>query len=87
MWKRELLKNKIYSLILVGLGALSILIEYDATFFVFTSMIGIPLFFAKENWITEINPDRKERPVGNYERQRFKKKWRGLFRPNGVRSH
>ena len=87
MWKRELLKNKIYALILIGLGALSILIEYDATFFVFTSMIGIPLFFAKENWITETNPDRKERPVASYERQIITKKRRGLFRPNGVRSH
>ena len=53
MWKRELLKNKIYSLLFVGLGALSVLIEYDATFFVFSLMIGVPLFFAKENYIMD----------------------------------
>lgn len=51
MWKRELLKNKIYSFLLILLGALSILIEYDGTFFIFTLMLGIPLFFSKENWI------------------------------------
>ena len=52
MWRRELLKNKLYSLILIGIGALSVLIEYDGTFFIFTLMLGLPLFFAKENWIT-----------------------------------
>ena len=51
MWRRELLKNKLYSLILIGIGALSVLIDYDATFFIFTLMFGLPLFFAKENWI------------------------------------
>lgn len=52
MWKRELLKNKLYALLLVIIGALSVLIEYDVTFFIFTLMLGLPLFFAKENWIT-----------------------------------
>lgn len=51
MWKQKLLKNKLYALLLVIIGALSILIEYDGTFFIFAFMIGIPLFFAKENWI------------------------------------
>jgi hypothetical protein len=51
MWRRELLKNKIYSVLFILLGALSVLIEYDGTFFIFTLMIGLPLFFAKENWI------------------------------------
>lgn len=51
MWRRELIRNKIYSLILIGIGALSAPIEYDGTFFIFTLMIGLPLFFAKENWI------------------------------------
>lgn len=51
MWKRELIKNKVYSLILIAIGALSILIEYDGTFFIFTLMLGIPLFFSKENQI------------------------------------
>ena len=52
MWKKELLKNKLYSIILIGIGALSVLIEYDCTFFILTLMLGLPLFFAKENWIT-----------------------------------
>ena len=51
MWKRELLKNKLHALLLVIIGALSILIEYDGTFFIFALMIELPLFFAKENWI------------------------------------
>ena len=51
MWRRELLKNKIYSLILIGIGALSVYIEYDGTFFIFALMIGLPLFFSRENWI------------------------------------
>ena len=52
MWKTELLKNKLYSINLIGIGALSVLIEYDGTFFIFSLMLGLPLFFAKENWIT-----------------------------------
>ena len=51
MWKRELLKNKIYSFLFILLGALSVLIEYDGTFFIFALTIGLPLFFSKENWI------------------------------------
>jgi predicted nucleic acid-binding Zn ribbon protein len=51
MWKKELLKNKLYALLLVIIGTLSIFIEYDATFFIFALMIGLPLFFAKENCI------------------------------------
>jgi len=50
MWKRELLKNKLHALLLVIIGTLSIFIEYDGTFFIFALMIGLPLFFAKENW-------------------------------------
>lgn len=52
MWRRELLKNKLYSIILIGIGALSVLIEYDGTFFILTLVLGLPLFFSKENWIT-----------------------------------
>lgn len=50
--KHELLKNKIYALILITIGVISILIEYDGTFFVLSLMLGIPLFFARENQIT-----------------------------------
>lgn len=47
-----LLKNKIIAVILILLGALSILIlEGEATFFLFTLIVGIVLFFARENWV------------------------------------
>ncbi len=51
MWKQELLKNKIYSLLLILIGVVSILIDRDGTFFIFALMIGLPMFFSKENWI------------------------------------
>lgn len=51
MWKRELIKNKIYSLILIMTGVLPILIDGDGTFFIFVLMLGVPLFFSKKNQI------------------------------------
>lgn len=52
MWRRELIRNKLYSLVLILIGAVPILIDQDGTFFIFALMLGVPLFFAKENWIT-----------------------------------
>ena len=47
-----LIKNKIIAAILILLGALSILIlEGEATFFLFTLIVGIVLFFAREIWV------------------------------------
>lgn len=51
LWNRELIKNKIIALLLVFVGALNILVNKDATIFIFTLIIGFPLFFSKENWI------------------------------------
>lgn len=51
MWKKELLKNKLYALVLILIGLVPILIERDGTFFIFALIFGLPLFFAKENWI------------------------------------
>ena len=51
MWKREVIKNNLYSVALMVVGGLYVPIEYDATAFIFTLMVGIPLFFSKENWI------------------------------------
>ena len=45
------LKNKIMATVLILLGYLSTKIEGDGTFFIFTLVIGIPLFFEKKNWI------------------------------------
>lgn len=48
----KLLKNKLYSSLLMLVGYLSmLLLEGDATVFIFTLMIGIPVFFAKDNVI------------------------------------
>lgn len=52
MWRRELIRNKLYSLVLILIGVVPILIDQDGTFFIFSLMLGLPLFFAKENWIT-----------------------------------
>ena len=43
--------NKFYSLVLMGLGALPIFIDGDATFFMFSLFIGMPMFFARKQWI------------------------------------
>ncbi len=51
MFKRELLKNKLYGAAMIGLGALSVPINLDATFLLFTLMAGGGLIFSKENWI------------------------------------
>lgn len=44
--------NKRMAVALILLGLCSIFIEMDATFFVITLMFGLPLFFARENWIS-----------------------------------
>lgn len=51
MKKKETLKNKLYAVVLILLGAMSVPINNDATAFVFILMLSIPLFFSKENWI------------------------------------
>lgn len=45
------LKNKIIATALILLGYLLTKIEGDGTFFIFTLLIGISLFFEKKNWI------------------------------------
>lgn len=51
MWKRELIKNKIYAVVIMILGMLSVPIEWDATFFFFAVLLGLSLFFSKMNCI------------------------------------
>lgn len=51
MWKKELIKNKIYAVVLIVLGTLTVPVEWDATFFLFALMVGFALFFSKENYI------------------------------------
>lgn len=53
MLRRDLIKNKIYGIIFIVLGALTIPIEWDATFFLFALMVGILLFASGENCIMD----------------------------------
>ena len=47
----ELLKNKLYALLLIACTLPVMLLESDATATVFVAMIALPMFFAKEPWI------------------------------------
>lgn len=51
--RRDLIKNKIYGIIFIVLGALTIPIDWDATFFLFALMVGILLFVSRENCIMD----------------------------------
>ena len=51
MWREELILNKIFAIIMILIGALLVPVEWDATFFLFTLIVGGYLFFAKRNWI------------------------------------
>lgn len=51
MWQKKLLKNKLYAIVIICSGALSVPIEWDATFFIFALLMGLMLFFSKEDWI------------------------------------
>ena len=53
MFRRDLIKNKIYGIIFIILGALTIPIEWDATFFLFALMVGILLFASRKNCIMD----------------------------------
>lgn len=46
-----MIKNKIYAILMLGLGLVSITLSNDATFLVFMSVFAIPMFFSKEEWI------------------------------------
>lgn len=50
MWKPELRKNKIYAVVLLGIGWLIMLLDQDATAFFSLAMLAVPLFFARERW-------------------------------------
>lgn len=48
---RRTYKNKLCALALIIVGIGPIYLENDATFMIFALLIGIPLFFAKQNHI------------------------------------
>lgn len=49
---KKTIGNKILSSIFILVGAGSIFIDGDSTVFIITLMFGLPLFFAKKNWIS-----------------------------------
>lgn len=52
--KRELLKNKIYAVILILFGILTtFLLEGDATFLLLAVLMGAVVFVSKEPWIVD----------------------------------
>ena len=53
LFNKKLLKNKVYALILMTVGYLSMFIEMDCTGFVFTLLFGLPVFFSNENVIND----------------------------------
>lgn len=57
MWKRSLIKNKICAVLLILAGALTVLIDGDATFFFFALVLGLTLFFARENYIISLKKE------------------------------
>lgn len=52
MWRKELIKNKIFGIMLIVIGALTLPIEGDATVFLSMLPIGLVLFFSKKDCIT-----------------------------------
>ena len=51
MKRKSTLGNKILAVCLLVLSAIPIIMEKEATGFIFVCMIAIPLFFAKRNYI------------------------------------
>ena len=44
-------KNKVYAIALMGLSFAIMMLDNDATAFIVTSFISVPMFFAKEDWV------------------------------------
>ena len=49
---RKTYKNKLVAMILLAAGVLSMFLVSDATFLVFTMIMGLPLFFSRKNYIS-----------------------------------
>lgn len=50
MLSYNLIFNKLVAIVLIGAGAFAVWMEGDGTFLMFALLIGVPMFFAKENW-------------------------------------
>lgn len=51
MWKHELIRNKIYAVLMVLASLPVVILERDGTVLLLSLFFGVPMFFAKENWI------------------------------------
>ena len=51
-YMRRTYKNKIMATLLITIGFLSAIFIGEASFLLFTLVVGIPLFITKENFIT-----------------------------------
>ena len=49
--KCKTFKNKICALLLISAGMLPLIVDKDGTFLLITLIFGLPLFFAKKNYI------------------------------------
>lgn len=46
-----MIKNKIYALLMLSLGLVSTALTKDATVMVLMTVIAVPMFFSKREWI------------------------------------
>lgn len=46
-----MIKNKIYSILMLAVGGIAMAISKDATLLVLMSLFAIPMFFSKHEWI------------------------------------
>lgn len=51
MWRQDLLKNKLFALLLFILGVFITAIAEDGTAMLFLSILSVLLFVSKHNWI------------------------------------
>lgn len=51
MWKRSLIKNKIFAGVIFVFGFMPVIIEGNGTFLPLTLLLSVALFFAKKNYI------------------------------------
>ncbi|GHU53554.1 hypothetical protein AGMMS49975_11920 [Clostridia bacterium] len=48
----ELVRTKLYAVMLILLGIASVFIEGDCTFFIFALLLGVTMLISKKNWIS-----------------------------------
>lgn len=74
---RDLIKNKIYGIIFIVIGALTVPIEWDATFFLFTLMLGFAIGRAERR--RALKSEQKNK-TATYKMDELKKRSLGVWR-------